>query len=69
LHVDITPGQVEYHLEGDEPLTVTHASGDRADDVIVRPGKPVTRKWRPVKPRTRRPAQPVGREPRSLPDA
>jgi alpha,alpha-trehalose phosphorylase len=68
LHVDITPGRVEYRLEGDEPLTFTHASGGRSDDVTLRPGKPVTRKWRAVKPRTPRPAQPAGREPRSLQD-
>jgi alpha,alpha-trehalose phosphorylase len=68
LHVDITAGRVEYHLEGDEPLTFTHASGERLDDVTVRPGKRVTRRWRPVKPRTPRPTQPVGREPRSLQD-
>ena len=68
LHVDITPGRVEYHLEGDEPLTFTHASGGRTEDVTLKPGKRVTRKWRPVKPRTPRPSQPVGREPRSLED-
>jgi alpha,alpha-trehalose phosphorylase len=68
LHVDITPGRVEYHLEGDEPLTITHASGRRSDDVILRPGKPVTRRWRPVKPSTPRPTQPAGRAPRPLRD-
>jgi alpha,alpha-trehalose phosphorylase len=68
LHVEITPGRVEYYLEGDEPLTLTHASGERTDEVIIRPGKRVTRKWRAVKPRTPRPTQPTGREPRSLQD-
>ena len=68
LHVEITPGRVEYRLEGDDPLTLTHASGDRTEEITVRPGKRVTRKWRQVKPRTPRPAQPLGREPRSLED-
>ena len=66
LHVDITPGRVEYQLDGDAPLTLTHASGERTEDITVRPGKRVSRKWRAVKPRTPRPTQPVGREPRSL---
>jgi alpha,alpha-trehalose phosphorylase len=68
LHVDITPGRVEYRLEGDGPLTLTHASGDRLDEITIRPDKPVSRRWRPVKPRTPRPTQPAGREPRSLQD-
>ncbi|MDT4940429.1 MAG: hypothetical protein QOJ34_518 [Pseudonocardiales bacterium] len=66
LRVDITPGRVEYRLDGDEPLTLVHCSGERQDRITVRPGKPVHRKWRPVKPRTPRPAQPAGREPRSI---
>jgi trehalose/maltose hydrolase-like predicted phosphorylase len=66
LHVDITPGRVEYRLEGDRPLELTHCSGTRTDVVTVRPGKTVTRKWKAVKPLTPRPSQPPGREPMSV---
>jgi alpha,alpha-trehalose phosphorylase len=66
LHVEITPGKVQYLLEGDEPLHFTHYSGERGEDLTLRPGKAITRKWRAVKPRTPRPAQPPGREPRSF---
>jgi alpha,alpha-trehalose phosphorylase len=68
LHVDITPGHVEYLLEGDEPLEFTHCSRSRREVVKVRPGKPVTRKWQAVKPMTPRPSQPPGREPPSIDD-
>jgi trehalose/maltose hydrolase-like predicted phosphorylase len=66
LHVDITPGRVEYHLEGDEPVTLVHCSAERCDEITLRPGKKVSRKWRAVKARTARPEQPAGRAPRSL---
>src|SRR5581483_1790077 len=66
LHVDITPGRVEYALDGDEPVTLVHCSGNRRDEVTVRPGRAVSRRWRPVKPLTPRPSQPPGREPQAL---
>jgi len=66
LHVEITPGQVRYSLEGDEPFEVTHCSGRREDVVRLRPGQPVTRKWKAVRPLTARPSQPPGREPLGL---
>jgi trehalose/maltose hydrolase-like predicted phosphorylase len=67
LHVDITPGTVEYHLEGSEPIVFTHCSGRRTDEVTLKPGKSITRRWQAVKPLTARPSQPPGREPRSAP--
>jgi alpha,alpha-trehalose phosphorylase len=66
LHVDITPGKVEYTLDGDEPIVLIHCSGRREEELTVHPRKPVSRRWRPVKPLTRRPAQPPGREPHGL---
>jgi alpha,alpha-trehalose phosphorylase len=66
LHVEITPGRVEYRVEGDEPVTFLHCSGEREDEITVAPGKIVRRKWRAVKPRTPRPTQPAGREPRAI---
>jgi alpha,alpha-trehalose phosphorylase len=67
LHVDISPGTVEYHLEGSEPIVFTHCSGRRTDEVTLKPGKSITRRWQAVKPLTARPSQPPGREPRSAP--
>ena len=66
LHVDITVGKVEYTLDGDEPIAVIHCSGRRETEVTVHPGKPTTRRWRPVKPLTPRPSQPPGREPHGV---
>ncbi len=66
LHVDITPGRVEYTLDGDEPIVLIHCSGRREEEVTVAPRQPVSRRWRPVKPLTPRPAQPPGREPHGL---
>jgi alpha,alpha-trehalose phosphorylase len=66
LHVEITPGKVEYTLDGDEPIMLVHCSGRREQEVVVHPGKPVSRRWRPVKPLTPRPSQPPGREPHGL---
>jgi alpha,alpha-trehalose phosphorylase len=66
LHVDITPGRVEYQLEGDEPVEFVHCSGSRRDQITLRPGRSVSRKWRAVQPSGPRPSQPPGREPRSL---
>jgi alpha,alpha-trehalose phosphorylase len=63
LHVEITPGRVSYLLEGDGPLAVTHHTGGRREEITLRPGKAVTRRWHPVKPRTAQPSQPPGREP------
>jgi alpha,alpha-trehalose phosphorylase len=63
LHVDITPEQVTYSLDGDAELVFTHCSGERASEVRLKPGRSVTRKWRPVRARTPRPTQPAGREP------
>jgi alpha,alpha-trehalose phosphorylase len=66
LHVDITPERVEYSLDGDESLHFTHCSGARREEIILDPGKAIHRKWRAVRPRTARPSQPPGREPRSV---
>lgn len=66
LHVEITPGEVTYSIEGHTPVVVTHCSGKREEEVEVRPDKPATRKWRPVRPLTPRPSQPAGREPHGL---
>ncbi|MDT4914925.1 MAG: alpha,alpha-trehalose phosphorylase [Pseudonocardiales bacterium] len=66
LHVDITPDRVEYSVDGDEAVRLTHCAGKRRDELTVQPGKPVTRKWRPVRPTTPTPSPPPGREPRSL---
>jgi alpha,alpha-trehalose phosphorylase len=66
LHVEITPGKVTYALDGTAPIVFTHCSGNREDEIELAPGKSVTRKWRPVRPRTPRPTQPAGREPKSL---
>jgi Glycosyl hydrolase family 65, C-terminal domain len=66
LCVGITPGKVTYAVDGDRAVPVAHCSRDKIDDFEVRPGKTVTRKWSPVRPRTPRPSQPVGREPRGL---
>ncbi|HVU92670.1 MAG TPA: glycosyl hydrolase family 65 protein, partial [Jatrophihabitans sp.] len=67
LRVEITRHSVTYSVEGEEvegaPLEITHCSGRREDVLTIRPGKPVTRRWRPVKPLTPRPGQPPGREP------
>jgi alpha,alpha-trehalose phosphorylase len=66
LHVDITPGKVEYTLEGDEPIMLIHCSGRREEELTVHPHKAVSRRWRAVKPLTPRPAHPPGRAPRGL---
>jgi alpha,alpha-trehalose phosphorylase len=66
LHVDITPGKVSYSLDGSEPVTFVHCSGRREDELTVRPGRAVTRRWKPVRPRTPRPPQPPGRAPKPL---
>jgi hypothetical protein len=70
LRVEITRHSVTYSVEGEEvegaPLEITHCSGRREDVLTIRPGKPVTRRWRPVKPLTPRPGQPPGREPHGL---
>jgi alpha,alpha-trehalose phosphorylase len=66
LHVDITPGHVRYSVDGTEPVPLTHCSGRRADDIVVRPDKPVIRRWKPVRPLTPRPSPPPGREPHTL---
>jgi alpha,alpha-trehalose phosphorylase len=65
LRVEITPGHATYSITGD-PVEIVHCSGRREDVVTVRPGKPVTRRWRPVRPMTPRPPQPPGREPHGL---
>jgi len=64
IHVDIAPGNVTYTLDGAESVQVTHRSRDKAEDVTLKPGKPVKRRWARVKPLSPRPPQPVGREPR-----
>jgi len=64
LSVEITPGKVGYRLEGDQPITITHCSdGDDLEELTVKPGRTVKRKWEPVPPSTPRPSQPAGREP------
>jgi hypothetical protein len=57
---------VRYEVTGDRPLVIVHCSGGRQAEVRLRPGVPVTRTWRPVRPRTRRPQQPPGREPLAI---
>jgi alpha,alpha-trehalose phosphorylase len=64
LHVEITPGKVTYTLNGDHPVVITHCSGRREDEIQLKPGKTVTRKWRSVRPLTPAPSPPPGREPR-----
>jgi alpha,alpha-trehalose phosphorylase len=66
LRVDITADEVRYSVEGDEPIVLIHCSGRRRDEIEVTPGRPVTRKWRPVRPITPRPEQPPGRGPQGL---
>ncbi|MBO0827396.1 MAG: glycoside hydrolase family 65 protein [Streptosporangiales bacterium] len=66
LHLEITPGKVVYSLDGDAPLELVHCSGEQREDVTVRPGKPLTRRWKAVSPLTPQPAQPPGREPYRL---
>jgi alpha,alpha-trehalose phosphorylase len=66
LEVDIVPGKVTYTLHGDTPIEVTHCSGKRREDIQLKPGKPTTKKWSPVKPQTAAPEQPPGRAPRGL---
>ena len=63
LHVEITPGEVTYSLDGDREVEFVHCSGQRDSEVTLGPGRSVTKRWRPVRPRTARPAQPPGREP------
>ena len=66
LTVEITPGLVRYEVAGSEPLVIVHCTGERRSEVRLRSGVPVTRKWRPVRPRTPRPQQPPGREPLAI---
>jgi alpha,alpha-trehalose phosphorylase len=66
LRVEITPGRVTYSVEGEGMLEITHCSGRRQDVLQIQPGKPVTRKWKAVRPLTPRPSQPAGREPHGL---
>ena len=65
LHVEITPGRVRYSVDGAQPIVLTHCSARREEEVEVRPDHPVIRRWRPVRPLTKRPSQPPGRAPRS----
>ncbi len=66
LHVDITPGRVEYSVDGTQPVPLTHCSGRSEDELVVKPGKTVRRRWKAVRPLTPRPEQPPGRKPHSL---
>jgi alpha,alpha-trehalose phosphorylase len=66
LHVDITPGRVEYSVDGTEPVPVTHCTGRSTDAIVIKPGKTVTRRWKAVRPLTPRPEQPPGRKPQGL---
>jgi alpha,alpha-trehalose phosphorylase len=66
LHVDITPGKVEYRLKGEQPLVLTHCSPGHQESITLHPDKPVSRRWKPVKALTPPPAQPPGREPHTL---
>jgi alpha,alpha-trehalose phosphorylase len=63
LHVEITPGEVTYSVDGDQRLEFVHCSGNRQSEVTLEPGTSVTRKWQPVRARTARPDQPPGRAP------
>ncbi len=63
LHVEITPGEVTYTLDGDQPIEFVHCSRRRETQVTLEPGTSVTRRWQPVRPRGARPTQPPGREP------
>ncbi len=66
LHVDIDQRHVTYSVHGERPVEIRHCSRDRHEDLTVRPGKPVRRRWAAVKPSTPRPTQPPGREPRTV---
>jgi len=66
LRVEITPGKVTYSTEGDDSLEITHCSGRSEDVLTLKPGRPVTRRWKAVKPLTPRPGQPAGRAPQGL---
>ncbi|MGI8679067.1 MAG: glycoside hydrolase family 65 protein [Jatrophihabitans sp.] len=68
LHVTITEKQVAYQVEGDAPVPITHLSADDRDDIELAPGKKVKRSWRPVRPSTPEPSQPLGREPYREPE-
>jgi alpha,alpha-trehalose phosphorylase len=66
LQVEITREKVQYRVEGEQPVTVIHRGSRGAQTLTVHPGRTVSRRWRPVRPRTSRPAQPPGREPRPI---
>jgi trehalose/maltose hydrolase-like predicted phosphorylase len=65
LMVDINARHVTYAVRGDTPVEITHCSRSKREELTVRPGKPVRRRWFAVKPTTPRPTQPPGREPRA----
>jgi alpha,alpha-trehalose phosphorylase len=67
LHVDIDSRHVTYSVHGTEPVAIAHCSQDKTEELTVRPGKPVRRKWLPVQPTTPPPTQPAGREPQPDP--
>jgi alpha,alpha-trehalose phosphorylase len=64
LLVEIDPKHVTYSVRGTDPVELTHCSRDKVDELTVRPGKSVRRRWAAVRPSTPRPTQPPGREPR-----
>jgi alpha,alpha-trehalose phosphorylase len=63
LHLDIAKGTVTYSVEGDGAVPVAQLVGDSREEFDVRPGKPVKRKWKPVKAITPVPSPPPGRAP------
>lgn len=64
LRVEVTPDQAAYSVTGDAAVQLRHRTGDDVELLTVEPDHPVNRTWAPVQPRTPRPTQPPGREPR-----
>ena len=57
LRVEITPGKATYSVDGDTAIRLLHCSRDDGDELTVKPGRSVTRKWRAVEPSTPRPTR------------
>ncbi|WP_375476640.1 glycoside hydrolase family 65 protein [uncultured Jatrophihabitans sp.] len=63
LAVAITADKATYTVDGDVPIEIAHCSRDKVDELVVKPGKPVTRRWAAVQPMTPQPRQPPARSP------